>query len=66
MDREEARSPADEAFERFVVPELEVLVRVARSLTYREAARVLSIRAGTVMSRLHRARRRVRATVATT
>lgn len=173
MDREEARSPADEAFERFVVPELEVLVRVARSLTYRtvdaddlvqdtllrayrsihrfdgrhprawlltimrnahlngvrvaqpslvpdpgsmlldrldvhdsaeavvvdatldpsleraiarlphplrqvlelvdiqgltyrETARVLSIRAGTVMSRLHRARRRVRAAVATT
>ena len=80
------------AFERHVLPEIEVLLRVARSLThndadaeieralaeldepfrrvielvdieglsYAEAAEVLGVPTGTIMSRLHRARGRIR------
>ena len=55
----------DAAIRRLPGEQREVLLLVAiEQLSYAEAARVLEIPVGTVMSRLHRARERVRVTLA--
>ena len=62
LDRTIARQRVDAALGRLPAPYREVLVlRELEELTYEEIARVVDVPVGTVMSRLSRARQRLRA-----